>query len=123
VTAEWVRLARSKDVTIEESTANVLLAERSHRVSITDEGGAFRLRAVVARPAAVATMTDPVLFAWSRNRASRLVGFRVDERGRLIGECLVPKTGVTPAEFQLYLRTLAAESDRLEHLVTGKDVE
>ncbi|WP_242352128.1 MULTISPECIES: YbjN domain-containing protein [unclassified Anaeromyxobacter] len=123
MTADWTKLARAEDVNVANGVANVALGERSHRVSIVEEGESFRLVAVVAHPAAVARMSDPALFAWKRNRSSRLVGFRIDRRGRMVGEAWVPKAGVTPTEFQLYLRTVAGESDRLEQLLTGRDVE
>jgi hypothetical protein len=123
VTADWTKLARATDVTIADGVARVALGERSHRVSVLNEGDSFRLLAVVAPPAAVARMSEPVLFAWKRNRSSRLVGFRVDQRGRMVGEAWLPKNGLTPAEFQLVLRAVATESDRLEQLATGRDAE
>ena len=60
---------------------------------------------------------------WKRNRATQLVGFRIDDRSRLVAEAWVLKIGVTPEEFQLYVRTVAKESDRFEFLLTGRDVE
>lgn len=123
MSADWVKLAKADGVTISDDVANVSLGERAHRVSVVDEDGAYRLVAIVAHPAAVERMTDPVLAAWQRNRSSRLVGFRVDHRGRLLGEAWVPKDGLTAQEFQICLRAVAAESDRVEMLATGRDVE
>jgi hypothetical protein len=45
------------------------------------------------------------------------------KKDRLIAECHVPKHGLTEDEFQFYLRTIAIEADRLEFLLTGRDVE
>ncbi|HEU5178897.1 MAG TPA: hypothetical protein VFU24_15710, partial [Burkholderiales bacterium] len=59
------------------------------------------------------------LRAWRRNRSSQLVGFRVDQRGRLVGEAWVPKAGLSAQEFQVYVRRVAAECDRFEYLLTG----
>ena len=52
---------------------------------------------------------------------TELVGFRIDARGRLIGEAWVPKAGVTSSEFTSYLRAVAAECDRFEYQLTGSD--
>jgi hypothetical protein len=123
VTADWVKLARSSDVTATDDGLHVAMGERSHLVSVIDDGDSFRLVATVAGPAAVARMGEPVLFAWKRNRSSRLVGFRIDHRGRMIGEAWLPKHGLTAAEFQVCLRAVATESDRLEQLLTGRDAE
>ena len=63
------------------------------------------------------------LVAWERNRASSLVGFRVDDRGRLVGESWVPTPGLTRDEFLFYLRSAAAACDLFEYQLTGKDRE
>jgi hypothetical protein len=52
-----------------------------------------------------------------------LVGFRIDRQHRLVGEAWIPKAGLVAEEFQLYVRMLAAECDRFEYALTGKDVE
>lgn len=120
---EWNKLLRSSDVRVVDGTADVPLGHRRHRVEIIEEEDAYRFVAIVAHTAAVARMSGPSLFAWRRNRSSRLVGFRVDRKGRLIGEAWAPKAGLTAAEFQLQLRAVATESDRLEQVLTGRDVE
>lgn len=58
-----------------------------------------------------------------RHRGTTLAGFRIDPRGRLLGESLIPKPGLSAAEFQHWVRVAAAECDRFEHALTGKDVE
>lgn len=120
---EWNKLARAEDISVTDGVANVALGEHGHSVTVFEEPDSYRLQAIVAHPAAVSRMPDPVLFAWKRNRGSRIVGFRVDHRGRLVGEAWLPKAGVTAAEIQLCLRIVAAESDRLEQLATGRDAE
>jgi hypothetical protein len=50
------------------------------------------------------------------------VGFRFDHRDRLIGECILPLAGLDAEEFALCARAVAAECDRYEYLLTGKDV-
>jgi hypothetical protein len=71
----------------------------------------------------VEEIPDAAVRAWVRNRSVMLVGFRVDERGRMVGESWVPKPGLTAAEFQFILRHLATESDRFEFQLSGQDHE
>jgi hypothetical protein len=96
---------------------------RSQKVAVEDRGDAFLLRSVVARHAIVSEIADAALRAWTRNRSTVFVGFRVDDRERMIGEVSVPKQGITASEFQLILRHLAAEADRFEFELTGGDRE
>lgn len=96
---------------------------RSQRVAVEDHGDAFLVRSTVARAATVSEMPDAAMRAWTRNRSVTLVGFRVDERGRMIGEAWILKAGLTAAEFQLYVRTVALECDRFEFQLSGRDVE
>jgi hypothetical protein len=84
---------------------------------------AIELSSLVARPSVLAEIDSPSLAAWRRNRAASLVGFRVDERGRLVGESWVPTEGLTRDEFLLYVRGLAAACDLFEFQLTGKDRE
>jgi hypothetical protein len=95
--------------------------QQTIEVSATDE--VLHLHSVVARAAAVARFDDAVMRAWLRNRAVSLVAFRIDERGRMIGESWVSIVGLTTDEFRLYLQTLAFECDRFEHQLTGSDIE
>jgi hypothetical protein len=61
------------------------------------------------------------LDAWSLNRTSHIVGFRVDRAGRLIAESTAPLTWLTTEELKVYLRLTAATADRMELTRTGKD--
>jgi hypothetical protein len=96
---------------------------RQHRIAVEDQGDAYQLTAIVVRQAVVASLPDVPVQAWLRNRATVLVGFRIDRQRRLIAEAWVPKAGLTAEEFQLYLRKLAAEGDRFEYVLTGRDAE
>jgi len=96
---------------------------RRHRVQVHDTDGAYELHAVVARAAAVKDVPDVPLRIWRHNRGAQLVSFRIDTRERVYAEGWVLKAGLEPQEFQLVLRHVAAESDRLEFLLTGRDVE
>lgn len=99
-----------------------LSRNRRHVVTVEEQTDAFRLSAIVARPAAIAKIKDLAFRTWQRNRVTELVGFRMDKRGRLIGVSWVPKAGLSTAEFQLYLHTIAAECDRYEYELTGEDM-
>jgi len=96
---------------------------RRHRILVRDQGDSYEFTAVVARPKALEKINDISLQAWKRNRAAQLVGFRIDSRGRLVGESWVPKTGLDADEFCLYIRRIAAECDHFEYVLTGQDRE
>ena len=122
--AEWTKLCRAKGLSIDGEAIDVELAEeRRHRVQVRDGGSTYELLSIVAQPRALESVEDPPLLAWRRNRGSQLVGFRIDRYGRLVGEAWVPKVGLTADEFQTYVRRLAAECDRFEYQLTGKDTE
>ena len=96
---------------------------RRQRINVLPGDGVIELRGVVARRAVAAQIERVALVAWERNRASSLVGFRVDDRGRLVGESWVPTPGLTRDEFLFYLRSAAAACDLFEYQLTGKDRE
>lgn len=121
--AEWHRLIRGRDFDVGADTVLVRLGERSQKLTVADESDHLVLSAVVARARVIRQFDDLHLRAWKRNRATQLVGFRIDSRERLVAEAVVPKAGLTAEEFQLYARTVARESDRFEFELTGKDVE
>jgi len=122
--AEWSRLCKAKDLTVDGAHIDVGFGDgRRHRVTVTELEDAYLLSGVVARRSAVTDSSGLMPQVWLRNRATALVGFRIDQRGRLVGEAWVPKPEITADEFQLYVRTVAAECDRFEYVLTGRDVE
>jgi len=96
---------------------------RSQKVTVEDHDDTLLMSSIVARPSVVAEISDAALRAWVRNRSVSLVGFRVDHRGRLLGEAWVPRAGITAKEFQFILHHVAVECDRFEFQLTGKDQE
>ena len=60
---------------------------RTQRIDVRLSDGVIELRSVVARRAVAEQIDDVALKAWERNRAACLVGFRADDRGRLVGKC------------------------------------
>lgn len=121
---DWARHCNASDIAVDRKGIIVSFSDgRQHRVTVVNEVDEYILSAIVARPSTVAAIPDLALKVWVKNRAVSLVGFRIDRRGQLIGETWVPKCGITTEEFQLYLRTLAAEADRFEYSLTGRDKE
>jgi hypothetical protein len=120
----WTPLCRGRDLVISERGVEVVFAdERRHRVTVEERDDAFLLSAIVARQSVVSSLKDVPLKVWQRNRATALVGFRLDQRGRLVGETIVPKIGLAADEFKLSVRSVATECDRFEFSLTGRDNE
>ncbi|MBM4185434.1 MAG: hypothetical protein FJ207_14655 [Gemmatimonadetes bacterium] len=94
---------------------------RKHRVRICETETAIEVHAVVVRAASIREMKDLPLRVWLHNRAAQLVSFRVDARGLVRAQGWVPKAGLTSKELQYVVRRVAAESDRFEFILTGKD--
>ncbi len=123
---EWKRLCRGLGLVLGEDGVNVRFSEgRKQWVSVTDDEDSYLLASVVLSPNALKQIQGetPEEHAWKWNRVSQLVGFRVDQRRGLVGQARVPKAGLTADEFVAYVRTVAAECDRFEYLLTGCDVE
>ena len=125
MTADWAGFCKgARDLRVEGDRVEIQFAEgRHHQLTIEDTGDAYRVIGVVAKPGVTSTIPDLALHVWRRNRATMLAGFRIDPRGRLLGESLIPKVGLSAGEFQQWVRVVAAECDRFEHALTGRDVE
>ena len=121
---EWTALCRAKDLRIEANGIEVQFGDgRRHRVIVEDVDEAYQVSAFVVRQNVVTNTPTLPIDCWVRNRATDIVGFRIDERSRLKAEAWIPKQGLTAAEFQLCVRSVAAEADRFEYVLTGQDRE
>lgn len=122
---EWTKYCAAADLSvIDGSHIDVAFHDnRRHRLTVIEDEKGYTLRAIVVRQRIVTAMVDLPIHIWLRNRSTDLVGFHIDNRGRLVGESWIPKIGVTREEFQLYVRKVAIECDRLEFLLTGQDAE
>lgn len=121
---EWTRLCKGAGFRVDGDTIEVRFAEGRHQhVRVLEEGDSLRIIGVVARRGVVEGLENVALRAWNRNRSTQLVGFRLDDRGRLVGESWIPKAGLSGEELATYVRQVAVECDRLEYLLTGRDVE
>jgi hypothetical protein len=123
--SEWKQYCRGAEgLSVDGTNITVVFPdERRHRVAVTETGDSYELSSVVVRRSALDGIEDAALRAWRRNRVSQLVGFRIDHRERLVGEAWVPRVGLRPDEFVLYVRRVASECDLLEYHLTGRDIE
>lgn len=94
---------------------------REHAVQIREDRDGLVLEAWVANQRQVRRLGDVDVYAWQLNRTARLVGFRCNERGQLVAHAWTPIDGLTSNLFCLTVRTLAAEADHRELLLTGQD--
>jgi hypothetical protein len=122
---------RDTDIDCDGTTATCWFGERdegrSHKVRVSNADEALHLEATIIGASRVAALEDvgrnADLDAWSLNRTSHLIGFRVDRAGRLIAESTAPLAGLTTEELKLYLRLTAGTADRMELALTGKDAQ
>ena len=123
--SDWRQFCRgSNGIFIDGDGVNVMAAnERRHRIGVRETPDTYELTGIVAHRAELDSIHEVPLRAWRRNRTMQLVGFRVDQKGRLVGEAWVPKTGLNRDEFLLYVRRVAEECDLFEFQLTGKDRE
>lgn len=96
--------------------------QRQHVVHVEREEDHVRIWAVVVPPRIAREIDDLDLRLWEANRFRELIGFTVDRRGRIIGEAFVHTAGLTEDEWSFYVETLASSCDRLEHVLTGREV-
>ncbi len=125
IVIDWRNYCRALDgISVSGEVVEVVTHnERRQRISVHETADTFELTGVVARAAAIRDIQDVPLRIWRHNRATQLVGFRIDERGRIVGETWVPKAGLSRTEFLFYIKHLAVECDLFEYQLTGKDRE
>ena len=99
---------------------------RHHAVRLSDVEHGIRMEATVATARTVdsiARYQDPQRWAWRLNRASNLVGFRIDGQKRLLAETVAPIIALSDEEFVTYLLAVAVEADRMELVLTATDAQ
>jgi hypothetical protein len=123
LSADWKALTREAGLRPDGASIRVPCgSDRFHVVNVADdEPHAIRIwsRVVTGGNAP----DGAALQAWKMNRFRELVGFKEEERGRIIGEAWIPRAGLTSDEWRVHVLTLARACDRLEYLWTGRDVE
>lgn len=123
MSVDWRRWARRHYRLDGERVLVKLTGQRKQLVWCEERGsGSLRLWSIVLRRAEVEELGIGHLHAWLRNRLSELVAFRLDEKGRMIGEVVLPPVGITEDEWVLCTQVLAKACDRAEHVLSGVDV-
>jgi hypothetical protein len=119
---DWQRFCDAPDMRRKGQQVIVLFANgRSHAVRVQDATDSYLVTAVVADRDVIGQWDGMHVEAWLKNRHSRLVGFRVDEGGRMLAHGWTPKEGLTADAFQTLVRAVAREADRYEFHLTGAD--
>ncbi|MEN9579656.1 MAG: hypothetical protein RJA70_2665 [Pseudomonadota bacterium] len=117
-------LCSTAGLSIEEGDSHIAEFKdgRKHEVYF-DEVSADTLRVwgFVAKKQVVESVPRVAITAWQRNRGTRLVGFHIDSRQRLVGSARLPREGLEADELEVYVRAVAVECDRFEYLLTGRD--
>ena len=123
--ADWQAFVyEASDVTVNGASLEVALGDgRRQRVTVREASSTFELSSVVVRADRLSEIEDAALRAWRRNRTTHLVGFKIDQRGRLVATAWVAKAGVSGDEFVSHVRRLAREADLFESQLTGVDRE
>ena len=122
---DWQTFCKgSTNLSVNGEVIDVMTTEtRRHRIVVRDMPDVFELTGVVIRTSAVEKIPDVSLRIWRRNRATELIGFKVDQKGRLVGEAWIPKAGLSRDEFLFYVKHFASECDLFEYHLTGQDRE
>ena len=99
--------------------------DRIHKIRFRMEENQLQILTIVL-DAQTVTQSDQhwrdlALLAWKRNSECDIVSFQFDSRDRLIGCITHPIEYLDFKEFENFVEVLAAESDRFEFLLTGKD--
>jgi hypothetical protein len=122
---DWRLLSREAGFKVSGTEIALAFSDgRQHSVTVEErpDRQGLRLWAIAARPSMLPEEPEgPHVHAWKRNRASDLVGFKIDGRGRLVGEACVPLAGLDLEEWTIYVNTVARACDRVEYLLSGRD--
>lgn len=120
---EWTSWCHGGDVHLDGDVLEVLVSkERRQFVRVHEEEEELVLTSRAAQAADASDLDGLSLRLWERNRSTPLVGFRIDARGHVVAEAALPRVGLTRSEFHVAVRNLAVEADRLEYLLTGKNL-
>jgi hypothetical protein len=126
LSADWREYARAAGHRIEGPRITVTLEGGRQQIVRVDESSApsaLRLWSVILGPSSTAQLKDgePLEYAWERNRLSDLLGFTIDQRGRLIGESWVSLDGLTAKVFGIHVIEVARVCDWHELRLSGLD--
>ena len=123
--SDWKRWCRDAghrvdgdDVTVEFAASG-----RHHRVAVSESADEFEFRAIAVKSGSIRVDDSLVAKLWSRNRGLHLVGIAIEDEDRIVVRAHLPVIGLTAAEFTLLVQRVAAEADRVEYILTGKDAQ
>ena len=120
---DWPRLVLRAGYVLRHGSIRVGLDEGRQQIVNIEEtnNGQLRLWATVAGRTEAGNHDQLELRIWNRNRFADLVGFTLDNQGRLVGQSMIPLAGITTEELALHIRTVASACDRFEYQLTGRD--
>ena len=120
----WLDLCRGPGLAIQGDTVEVSFRDgRKHRVRAEERDDTLFLSAVVVGAARAKEAEANEVLLWKHNHGTRLTSFRLDARGRVVGEAFMPLVGLTHEAVCFRVRIVAEECDHLERILTGKDLE
>lgn len=123
MSVDWKSLSHHAGLAVEDETIRVECAGSRSQVVNVDVSDADTIRIwslVVRRRDAPENAAERI---WEMNRFRELVGFKVGEHGRIVGESWIPLIGLTAEEWKLHVLTLARACDQLEYQWTGRDTQ
>jgi len=83
----WKGYALAEDFTVQGSAIEVSFADgRRQLVNVAEGAEDYRLSSFVVKEAKAESIPDLPLQVWKRNRTTAIVGFRIDDRGRSVGD-------------------------------------
>src|SRR5512141_2603292 len=89
---DWMRTCLPPDLDFDGDVIRVWFKNGRQHIVRKDEGqGETRIWSLIARPSIVREQEDLLMRIWMKNHAARLVSYRIDEKGRLIGEAWLPE--------------------------------
>ncbi len=123
MSSKWVNWCEETDMSCQGSTVQVELSnKRYHRVEILEENDGITLEGKIHGSYNPENYREFVLSLWEKNRAIDICGFAFKSNGVIVGRAVVPTAGLTKILLQTYVRKVAVECDRLEYLLSGKDI-
>lgn len=112
--ASWKTLCRESGLRYQDDSIRVPCGEDRFQEVRVDDGdpSTIRLWSRVALRRQLSAdrpeLERPEVEAWLINRYRELVGFKIADRGTIIGEAWIPMIEVTPDEWSLYVYTVAS---------------
>ena len=97
---------------------------RKQKVRVRVDSDRYLLVSTVLGPVRASRLSpqDLARLVFNANQNTDVVAFMVDRLGRFVGRIEQPRATLDREELRTYLLLLARECDRLEFLLTGRDI-